>query len=280
MLPLRVLFIGDSYTYFNNLPRLVGAIAQATPGRKIQAERVTASAYTLRRHWLDGKARTRIREARWDVVVLQEENTIPLSHRERFGHDVRLFVAEIRRVRARPLLFSTWAQRAKPLAQAPMTAAVEGLGFPVASVGEAWRCWQADPAAPTLFVADGCHPNFRGSYLSALVLVGALRGRPLATAPTAFGSTLGVAHAADGKPFVARIERSELPRLLRCADAALSTRKAQTGISATEMIQNRPTAKTLVQYSRRPVSGFPKTAANNAHRMNPSPARANAPAAP
>lgn len=223
--PLRVLFVGDSFTYFNNLPGIVQRIADATPGRKVQAERVTSSSWILQRHWREGRALARIREGRWDVVVLQEMGAFPVTAFARFERVASLFAHVIRAAGARPMLFMTWAHRQKPWSQAPLTSAYRRAGadlrIPVVPVGEAWRRWLADPTAPRLYVQDDIHPDFRGSFLSALVIVGRLRGQSLSTAPTAFEG-LGVAHSADDKPFDPHVDPADLPRLVRCAKEALA----------------------------------------------------------
>ncbi len=222
----RVLFVGDSFTYFNNLPRLVQAVADATPGPKLQCERVTHSSWNLDRHWRAGLALARIRASRPDVVVLQEEGTLPIADPARFQASARRFADAIRQAGGRSMLLMTWAQKTKPWAQGPLSDATCRVGMalhvPVIPAGEAWRIWRSAPAAPDLTVADGIHPNFRGSFLNALVIVGALRGRPLVGAPTEFGDALGVRHSDGGKAFDARIDARELPQLLRCARQALA----------------------------------------------------------
>jgi hypothetical protein len=222
--PIRVLFVGDSYTYFNNLPLIVQSVAESSDGgRRVLAERITGSAYTLHRHWVEGKALGRIREGRWDVVVLQEENGIPAAYPERFQSDVGLFAAEIRKTGARPMLLMIWPPLGKPEIQPPNERVVYGVGrtlrIPVIPVGAAWRKWLEDPNAPRLHAPDDRHPNFRGSYLSALTIVGMLRGKALSDAPTDLSGVL----ADNAEPFAPRIAPDELPLLLRCASEAQAT---------------------------------------------------------
>lgn len=190
----RVLFVGDSFTYFNNLPKIVQAIAP-----EFRCDRITHGAWNLDQHWRGGAALARIRKERPDVVVLQEEGQLPANDPARFQAAARRFVGAIRAVGARPLLLMTWAPRSKPEIQAALAAANRRVGrtlrVRVAPVGEAWGRWRSAPGAADLFVADGIHPNFEGSYLSALVLAGTLRGRPIITAPTRFAASLGVPHA-------------------------------------------------------------------------------------
>lgn len=52
---LRVLFIGNSYTYYNNLPQLLaGLAASARPARVLEPEMLTVGGATLKRLWDDG----------------------------------------------------------------------------------------------------------------------------------------------------------------------------------------------------------------------------------
>src|SRR5437870_3915236 len=72
--PISVLFIGNSYTFFNNLPRLVSALSM-NEDRPLRTESVTQGGYTLEHHWQDGKALAAIQQGGWDYVVLQEHST-------------------------------------------------------------------------------------------------------------------------------------------------------------------------------------------------------------
>src|SRR5688572_18130809 len=74
--PLRVLFIGNSYTFFNGgLGTLVQQLAlSAKHGRPLDFVEVTKGGQTLEGHWKDGRALAAIRRGGWDVVVLQEHS--------------------------------------------------------------------------------------------------------------------------------------------------------------------------------------------------------------
>lgn len=179
--PLRVLFVGNSYTYGNNLPQLVERIAEATPGRKIEAERVTEPGRSLQWHWLqDGRAVQAIRRGGWDYVVLQDHSMRPIEDRSQFERFSRLFAYEARKVKAKPIFFMTWARRTNPDSQAALTRAYRKLGdqlrTEVAPVGDAWARFIMDNPGERLHVGDDSHANVNGSYLAALVFLGVLRG--------------------------------------------------------------------------------------------------------
>ena len=80
--PLKVLFIGNSYTSVNDLPAVVAGLAEAAGGRKIKADRHLVGGCTLEKHVKDQKAIDKIRSARWDVVVLQEHSLRPVIDRQ------------------------------------------------------------------------------------------------------------------------------------------------------------------------------------------------------
>jgi len=69
--PLKVLFIGNSYTSVNDLPAVVAGLAEAAGGRKIAVDRHLVGGCTLEKHVKDQKAIDKIRAEKWDVVVLR-----------------------------------------------------------------------------------------------------------------------------------------------------------------------------------------------------------------
>ena len=69
--PLRILFVGNSLTYINDVPALVVAIGRANQ-RILQCEQVTAPDLSLEDHWRLGDARRAIARGGWDIVVLQQ----------------------------------------------------------------------------------------------------------------------------------------------------------------------------------------------------------------
>ena len=76
--PLKVLFIGNSYTSFNDLPGLVAALADAG-GQKIEVGRHTRGGCTFERHVMKEGALKKIAAEPWDVVVLQEQSMRPVA---------------------------------------------------------------------------------------------------------------------------------------------------------------------------------------------------------
>lgn len=173
----RVLFIGNSFTNRNDVPALITSLA-ASAGRTLVTGRVIANGASLRQHWNRGEAQQQIRAGGWDVVVLQEQSTLPIKNRQRFHENVRLFDEVVRAGGARTMLYLTWARRnaretQRELTDGTLTIASE-LGAAVAPVGIAWERVLAAGPEPDLYDADGSHPSKAGSYLAACVFLTAL----------------------------------------------------------------------------------------------------------
>src|SRR5436190_9520176 len=77
--PIRVLFVGNSYTGVNDLPGAVKALADAdTTGPGLVVDSYTVGGAKLADHWNGGTAPDKIRDGDWDFVVLQEQSQTPL----------------------------------------------------------------------------------------------------------------------------------------------------------------------------------------------------------
>ncbi len=112
--PLKVLFIGNSYTSVNDLPSLVVSLAEAGGGRRIEADAHLVGGCTFERHVKATKAIERIREKRWDVVVLQENSLQPLINRESMHTYARILHEAIAKQGAKTVFYLTWARQNAP----------------------------------------------------------------------------------------------------------------------------------------------------------------------
>jgi hypothetical protein len=216
--PLRVLFIGNSYTYFHNAPEVFAALARAAqPGREVQTAMVVVGGETLLGLWERSPARQAIRESKWDYVVLQDQSrlgeglwagTFVINAPRLFRWGAGLFDADIRRAGARTVLMQHWARRNQGQDQPALDHAFDTVAREVgALLAPAGRAWQrAAQAHPTieLYAADRSHPAPAGSYLLACVLLFSLLPDALtAELPelpvTITGHAVSSAGVADGR---------------------------------------------------------------------------------
>src|SRR5438034_11816170 len=72
----RVLFIGNSYTYVNDLPAMFAGLAQSG-GHRVETGMVAVGGSTLGEHAASVATAAKLTSARWDLVVLQEQSQIP-----------------------------------------------------------------------------------------------------------------------------------------------------------------------------------------------------------
>lgn len=176
---VRVLFVGNSLTYVNDLPGTITDLALASGQRPLYAVSVAYPNYALEDHLLQGDAERLLRAYDWDVVVLQQGPTSLASSRVLLERDARRFAPLIARAKARPALFMVWPTEDRVFAfndvrDSYRAAAVDinGMFLPA---GMSWlEAWKRDPSL-TLY-SDGLHPTPMGTYLAALVIFQRLYG--------------------------------------------------------------------------------------------------------
>jgi hypothetical protein len=171
---LRVLFIGNSLTYSNDLPSIVQAFAEAAAQKPAVFKAVVFGGYSLEDHWNQGDSRAAIAKGGWDFVVLQQGPSASADGRKSLLDYARVFDREIRKVGATPALYMVWPSSNRQqdfdgVSRSYSLAAgeVKGLLLPA---GDAWRiAWKLDSQLE-LYSPDGLHPTPTGSYLAALVI--------------------------------------------------------------------------------------------------------------
>lgn len=180
----RVLFIGNSYTYANDLPGTFVHLAQAG-GHPVATDSVAEGGATLADANTSDATATKLAAANWGFVVLQEQSEIPSvewSRQNEMYPAARALVPRIKAIGATPVFFMTWAHEGgwpenglpdyltmqRQIDTGYVTIAQQ-LGVLAAPVGFAWsQVHRADPAL-ALWVDDGSHPTAAGTYLAACV---------------------------------------------------------------------------------------------------------------
>src|ERR1043166_7431231 len=116
--PLRVLFIGNSYIYVNDLPSVVGDLATAAgEKRRFAAEGVLVGGASLERHLAQGDALKAIARGGWDVVIIQEQSMRPIDAPALMWRDAQKFGDAVKQAGARLVFYETWAREATPALQ-------------------------------------------------------------------------------------------------------------------------------------------------------------------
>ena len=165
----RLLFVGNSFIFRNDLPALVQQLAPVP----LETQTVVAGGASLRQHINSGAVKAALANAKWNYVILQEQSTLPIKNPARFAANVRELHELISTHGATTALYQTWARQNAPETQQPLSAAyadlARELGVLLIPVGDAWHsALRENPKAP-LFDADGSHPSLAGSQLAASV---------------------------------------------------------------------------------------------------------------
>jgi hypothetical protein len=184
----RVLFLGNSYTFVNDLPSTFAQLARSG-GHPVEVAMVANGGETLSQHAASGDDSSKIASQSWTYVVMQEQSDTPAypsSSSYMYG-PARTLADLARRVGATPMLFMTWAHRdGEPSAGLGTYASAQGgvdatylslsgsLGVPVAPVGYTWLHVHTDHPDMSLWQSDNSHPTAAGTYLAACVFYAAI----------------------------------------------------------------------------------------------------------
>jgi hypothetical protein len=206
--PTRVLFIGNSYTYFNDLPEIFTKLADAGHHSDIETSMAAPGGWRLKDHWEKGSARQLLDTEKWNFVVLQDQSTLGMDYwvdgKDHVNSDALFrpyaekWAEEAHTQGAMPVFFLTWAGKSAPedqraLNYAYVRAAKETKSL-LAPVGMAWAAVRREKADIGLFYeGHGSHPSPAGSYLAACVLYATIfRQNPLGLPSTISGTPVNL----------------------------------------------------------------------------------------
>jgi hypothetical protein len=172
---LRIMFVGNSYTYVNDLPGTLQALAaKRSPPVRVETGIVLVGGQTLRGHWRDSTALAMLHSGNWDYVVLQEQSLLPIQMPDTMLKYGKLFGDAIRAAGAKPVLYLTWNRKNRPTAQDSLTRSyarlARGIGAEVVPVGPAWTNVLKLDRSLELYDPDGSHPSTLGTYTAAAAL--------------------------------------------------------------------------------------------------------------
>ena len=199
----NILFIGNSYTFYNDMPTVYFEPMAKLCGYDVRVTTITKGAYTLEK-FADpadayGKMVATALSANdaFDFVILQEQSARPAIAPDAFYTAVRTLAEKIRAVGAEPILYATWGRQtgSETLTKYELTnesmtyklaAAYSAIGheldIPVMHAGLAFYQVNTDSSIG-LYNADLSHPSTEGSYLAAMILLCGIFGIDPLTAP-------------------------------------------------------------------------------------------------
>ena len=183
----KVLFIGNSYTFFNNSWDIFKNIAQAEE-YDVVVDNVTSGGYTLEKmndpsDIYGSMVANKLSNEEYDVVFLQEQSLRPVINEQLFFAGVRSLVEKVNANGATTILYETWGRKngsndlikhnltTKTMTQKLISSYGEiarELGLDVSHVGTAFFYLSENHPELNLYDEDLSHPSELGSYVVAL----------------------------------------------------------------------------------------------------------------
>jgi len=192
---MRVLFIGNSYTYVNDLPGMVQSLARSA-GKDLTCASVTSGGKSLAWHWYNPETLDMIAAGGWDWVVLQDHSQQGVEHPEQLTSAATRLAGRVREAGGMPMLYVTWTREHIPEMQETITdayqRAAEQAQARLAPVGPAFALARAVHPDMPLYHDDRSHPSWLGSYVAACVFYAALFETTPVGLATAFPLQSGV----------------------------------------------------------------------------------------
>ena len=183
---MHIMFIGNSYTYYNDSPSLFQALARSN-GKEATVYALTKGGRELSENLgSDDIARQLAAYIRWyrfDVCILQEQSTLPIRLPSAFIGSVRTLAEKLRGRVDRFVLYETWGRKegspdleANGWSSLGMTQsltrsyaqAADAIGAAVSPVGQNFRKVYAAHPEIDLYAPDLTHPSHAGSCLAVL----------------------------------------------------------------------------------------------------------------
>lgn len=229
----RVLFLGNSYVYTNNLPQMLADIATST-GDTVVFDSNTPGGHTLQGHSTNPTSLAKIAQGNWDYVVLQEQSQRPAFSDAQVAGQVFPYARKLDTLIrtsnpcAETVFFMTRGYKngdANNCGVWPPICTYEGMDSMlrarylymadeneaiVSPVGAVWRYLRQNHPGINLYSADNSHPDVPGTYAAALSFYTVLfRKDPTAVT---YNSTLDAATATNIKNAVKTVVYTQLPQ--------------------------------------------------------------------
>jgi len=193
----EVLFLGNSYTYVNDLPQTFKSLVQAM-GKTLMVDSYAPGGYTFQGHSTDASAIAKIQSRNWDYVILQEQSQLPSFPPSQVSAEVFPYATKLDSIITahdpctETVFFMTWGRKngdAGNCGSWPPVCTYTGMqeqlrknylqmgidnSATVAPVGMAWYKVVLQSPAFDLWSADESHPSVYGTYLTACVFYATL----------------------------------------------------------------------------------------------------------
>lgn len=174
----RVLFVGNSLTYYNDLPGMVQTLARAAGDTALRTASIAEPDFALEDHYNVGVVQKALERSGWEWVVMQQGTSALPESQQYLRSFAQQFAPLIRAAGAEPMLYQVWPMTSRRFdAEAAVTSyynaavAVSGVFAPA---GDAFTDALGLDTGIGVYSDDGLHPTRRGTYVAALVILARL----------------------------------------------------------------------------------------------------------
>jgi hypothetical protein len=182
----RILFVGNSLTYYNDVPAMVGEIYSViSEHHSIETDMLAQGGLSIEQHLSNDVLKSTLAVSDYDVVVLQDFGGWPLCSTDidscsSTSDPLSDAIDLVRSSGARPIWFSTYQripdfQRA--LSKEAHRIALQ-LDVEIADVGGAMLAFSSANDMTDILLPNH-HPNILGSWIAAATIARSLSGKPL-----------------------------------------------------------------------------------------------------
>jgi hypothetical protein len=169
---MRILFIGNSHTFYNAMPFQVRQILRGV-GTPCDVQVVATGGMTLGWHAEQPATMSAIELGEFSHVVLQQK-AHPFDGAGALSGDLAKLAPALEASRARVILYGVWPEKDRPENRTVLDDALRGAaferGFTLAPVSAAWAHLERDRPEVDLYDGDREHASPLGSYAAACVL--------------------------------------------------------------------------------------------------------------
>jgi hypothetical protein len=174
---IHILFVGNSLTYFNDLPSLVAQIANED-GVDIIFETIAAPDYALEDHLSDGSIKEALTKNKFDFLIAQQGPSAMPESQVLLMNSAIAISNECKQVNTAFGLYMVWPSGDRSFDRdnsiASYTKAAKASNALLCPAGLAWKlAWKKDKDLP-LYGPDNFHPSIHGSVLAAMVIYAAV----------------------------------------------------------------------------------------------------------
>ena len=170
---MRVLFIGNSHTYYNEMPHIVQQLMEAA-GQPIEITMLSKGGAHLADHIANEQTKFNILYGHYDFVVLQEV-TLGFPGAKVYLESVQTIKNWCDEAGSKCGLYMNFADAnddpPQEMLKNVVSAIGDHLGLPVARAGEAFQRAKQFLSDIELYWEDNRHAGYNGSYLIALTIV-------------------------------------------------------------------------------------------------------------